>query len=112
MSSHKSIQVSGFDVICFTEETPLDLSKTIRLIEFKEKLEQRAFHYEVDKSLIDDGVECELLQPGSQEWQKGKLKICIEFIPDKLNHSSELDILRSRMIEQEVFNLPDEPDIQ
>lgn len=111
MSSNESIQISEFDVIYFPKEIPLSLSKTIRFIEFKEKLEERALHYDVDKPLMTSGLECELLQPGSQRWQKGKLKISIEFIPDKLNHSSELDVLRSRIIEQEVFNLLDEPEI-
>jgi KGK domain len=112
MNNNESIRASDVDVLCFLEDEPLSLPKTVRFVEFKEELERRIFHRDVDKSLMDSGVACELLQPGSQGWEKGKLKICIEFIPDKLNHSSELDVLRSRMIEQEVVDLLDEPEVQ
>jgi KGK domain len=30
----------------------------------------------------ENGINCSLLQPNSKGWQKGKLKICLEFIPD------------------------------
>lgn len=30
-----------------------------------------------------DGVECELLSPRGGGWQKGKVRICFEFIPDQ-----------------------------
>jgi KGK domain len=33
--------------------------------------------------LLEDGMDCSLLQPGSKGWQKGKLKICFEFIPEE-----------------------------
>ena len=39
--------------------------------------------------LFGDGLECEVLKPGSN-WQKGKVKLCLEFCPDEpeslLNH--------------------------
>jgi KGK domain len=104
MNKNEYIQISEFDVICFSGDEPLSLPKTVRFVEFKERLEERVFHYQSDKPLMDEGIECELLQPGSQGWQKGKVKVCIEFIPDKLNNSSELDVLRSRTIEQEVLD--------
>jgi KGK domain len=31
-----------------------------------------------------DGVECCVLQPGSEKWVKGKVKISLEFIPDEI----------------------------
>lgn len=33
--------------------------------------------------LLEDGMDCSLLQPGSKGWQKGKLKICFEFISEE-----------------------------
>ncbi len=34
------------------------------------------------KEWTEDGVPCEVLQPGGN-WQKGKVRVRIEFIPDK-----------------------------
>ena len=31
---------------------------------------------------IDEGVPCKVLSP-NQNWQKGKIKICLQFIPDQ-----------------------------
>ena len=31
-----------------------------------------------------DGIECCVLQPGSEKWVKGKVKISLEFIPDEI----------------------------
>jgi KGK domain len=55
--------------------------------------------------VFDDGLECDLLQPDKIGWQKGKLKICFEFIPEEpepiaiqdkpiQTHSSPLDEIR------------------
>jgi KGK domain len=55
--------------------------------------------------VFDDGLECDLLQPDRIGWQKGKLKICFEFIPEQSEsmptesdssktHSSPLDEIR------------------
>lgn len=93
MNNNESIRVSELDVLYFSDKETLSLSKTIRFIELIERLEERAFHNEKDKLLMNDGVECELLQPGSQGWKKGKVKIHIEFIPEIIV-SSELDSLR------------------
>ena len=55
--------------------------------------------------IFDDGLKCNLLQPGGKGWQKGNLKICCEFIPEEdepaatqekpiQTHSSPLDEIR------------------
>jgi KGK domain len=52
-----------------------------------------------------EGINCNLLQPDGKGWQKGKLKICFEFIPEEIEpvatqaklvktHSSPLDEIR------------------
>lgn len=49
---------------------------------------------------FDKGKKCEILRAGSQEWQKGKLKINItlEFIPDKPEETkSPLDDVRQEI---------------
>ncbi|WP_319422372.1 KGK domain-containing protein [Pleurocapsa sp. FMAR1] len=40
---------------------------------------------------IDKGVPCKMLSP-NQQWQKGKIKICLQFIPDR--PESMLDDIR------------------
>ncbi|MCY7369099.1 MAG: hypothetical protein LH474_13215, partial [Chamaesiphon sp.] len=55
--------------------------------------------------IFEDGLKCNLLQPDGKGWQKGKLKICCEFIPEEpepiviqdkpaKTHSSPLDEIR------------------
>ncbi len=61
--------------------------------------------YEAFLDLFDDGINCNLLQPNGNGWQKGRLKICFEFIPEEpdpvapqnkpaATHSSPLDEIR------------------
>jgi len=56
-------------------------------------------------NVLLDGMTCNLLQPDGKGWQKGKLKICFEFIPEEpelvstqdntvVTHSSPLDEIR------------------
>lgn len=63
------------------------------------------FYRQADR-WFDEGIECEVLQPASKGWQKGKikLKVTLEFIPDEpsINEpESPLDDLR-RMINEET----------
>lgn len=55
---------------------------------------------------FDEGIDCEVLKPGTKGWQKGKLKlkVTLEFVPDEPNineQDSPLDDLR-RMINEEA----------
>ena len=43
------------------------------------------------KKWIDEGVPCKMLSP-NQNWQPGKIKICLQFIPDE--PESVLDDIR------------------
>ena len=56
-------------------------------------------------NVLLSGVNCDLLQLDGKGWQKGKLKICFEFIPEEpelvstqdkpvATHSSPLDEIR------------------
>ncbi len=44
--------------------------------------ESKYTSYEVLRKALLDGTECTLLQDDGKGWQKGKLKICLEFIPE------------------------------
>ncbi|MBD2130713.1 hypothetical protein H6F97_30835 [Microcoleus sp. FACHB-1] len=49
-----------------------------------------------------EGVKCEVLRPG-KNWQKGKVRLRMEFVPDELNESTpgEPDAVRSPSPETE-----------
>ncbi|AFY46505.1 KGK domain protein [Nostoc sp. PCC 7524] len=60
--------------------------------------------YRCNNQWFNQGIDCEILKPGSQGWQTGKLKIkvTLEFIPDQPNipePESPLDDLRRMMNE-------------
>lgn len=42
-----------------------------------------------------DGVECLILQPGSNGWVKGKVRISLEFIPEEAEEELEEEISTS-----------------
>jgi KGK domain len=44
--------------------------------------ESKYTSYEILRKALLDGTECTLLQDDGKGWQKGKLKICLEFIPE------------------------------
>lgn len=53
---------------------------------------------------LEDGVNCEILQPGGKGWQKGKMRLKVnvevEFIPDEpeaVKPESPLDDLRQKL---------------
>jgi KGK domain len=46
-------------------------------------------------NILTDGTTCNLLQPDGKGWQKGKLKLCFEFIPEEPeDRHSPLDEIR------------------
>jgi len=49
------------------------------------------------EAFFNEGIDCRLLKPGS-DWQTGKIKISIEFIPDEIN--SPLDDIRQTIAEE------------
>jgi KGK domain len=72
------------------------------------------FDSKKDNSKINNellsGINCNLLQPDGKGWQKGKLKICFEFIPEEnepvatqeppvQTHNSPLDEIRNSLVE-------------
>lgn len=88
------IQLSKQDVVSFEDLKPFGLPRTNRFSEFQEKLEEVLKRYGGDnRELLDLGINCEILQLGSQKWQKGKLKISIEFVCE--SNESESNELNS-----------------
>jgi hypothetical protein len=63
---------------------------TYKADEFLDKLRERIGISKKDKWIVE-GVPCKLLSP-NQSWQKGKVKICLQFIPEQAE--SILDDIR------------------
>jgi|GEM_PF-4454012 len=115
----KIIKVSDVDRTSFRDELkdfivtmqgeginiPSLFSKLITFVDGDKITESRYTSYEILRKALLNGTECGLLQPNEQGWQKGKLKICFEFIPEESEsvlaqpdsvetHSSPLDEIR------------------
>ena len=80
-------------------------NEIVGFIETKELSVNKDILNEKVKESLLDGMTCNLLQPDGKGWQKGKLKICFEFIPEEaelvstqdkpvVTHSSPLDEIR------------------
>ena len=54
---------------------------TYKAEEFLNRLGKHIDKHKKDR-WIDKGVPCKMLAP-NQQWQKGRVKICLQFIPDK-----------------------------
>jgi hypothetical protein len=93
----KAIKVSGVDRTLFRDElrdlitimqkenhnVPSLFSKLITFIDGDKINESRYASYEILRKALLNGTECNLPQPDEKGWQKGKLKICFEFIPEE-----------------------------
>jgi len=108
----KTIKVSGLDRTSFRDELkdfivtmqresnsiPSLFSKLITFVDGDKINESRYTSYEMLRKSLFNDTECSLLQPDGKGWQKGKLKICFEFIPEEPDsvetHSSPLDEIR------------------
>src|SRR6476646_11976777 len=58
---------------------------------------KRSCGYDISEAernqLFGKGIECNFLQPGA-DWKTGKIRICVEFIPDETESESPLDDIR------------------
>jgi hypothetical protein len=81
------------------------VNKISTFIKGSEIDENKDISSQIINSALLDGMACTLLQPDGKGWQKGKLKICFEFIPEEpepvaiqdkpiQTHSSPLDEIR------------------
>jgi KGK domain len=115
----KIIKISGIDRTSFRDElrnliismqkeshnVPALLSKLTTFVDGDKINESRYTSYEILRKMLFDSTECTLLQADEKGWQKGKLKICFEFILEEdepiatkekpvESHSSPLDEIR------------------
>ncbi|WP_404785759.1 KGK domain-containing protein [Altericista sp. CCNU0014] len=93
------IQLSEKDVVSFEDFKPLGLSRTNKFSAFQEKLEDFLKRYGLgNEDLLRNGIKCEILQLGSQEWQQGHLRIRVEFSPELKDENSDLNKFRDSEI--------------
>ena len=115
----KTIKMSGIDRTSFRDELKTLItasqkeghniqtlmSKLTTFVDGDKINESRYTSYEILRKALLNGTECTLLQPDEKGWQKGKLKICFEFIPEEADsiaiqekpaepHLSPLDEIR------------------
>ncbi len=92
---HLSLKQSGYSRDYYLEKIETFVEKNTIIEDKNESLEK----------IFGNGMNCSLLQPDGKGWQKGKLKICFEFIPEEIEpvatqelptttHSSPLDEIR------------------
>lgn len=105
------IILSDEDVISMAQDTNLTEASTSTGEELMERLKylvHRSSNLEEDKASdwFGDGVNCKLLLAQGGGWQKGKIRILFEFVPDKptptkplipTDSTSPLDDLRSHL---------------
>lgn len=76
------------DVVSVQPDTfaDLDISRTFRVIHLLEAI-QECFNSDTGvAALFAEGVNCEVLRLGAKAWQKGKMRILLEFCPDRPNN--------------------------
>ncbi len=93
----KTIKIAGIDRTSFRDELKTLIvasqkeghniqslmSKLTTFVDGDKINESRYTSYEILRKALLNGTECTLLQPNEKGWQKGKLKICFEFIPEE-----------------------------
>jgi hypothetical protein len=87
------IKLSGVDRASYRHElmsmiergnlsyTPFQ-TELVSFIHGDEIKENKYTSYEILRKALLDGTDCTLLQDDGKGWQKGKLRICFEFIPE------------------------------
>lgn len=91
---------------------------TFKVSEFLDALAQLVSDHEADWSddnegWFGEGLDCEALRFGKQGWQRGRVRIRLEFCPDrppKLLNESRREPRSGRPM-REIYLQPDEPNI-
>lgn len=60
----------------------LDLPPTLKVAELVEAIAQQLLSQE-EAHLFSKGMTCEVLKFGERNWQKGKIRVSLEFCPDE-----------------------------
>jgi hypothetical protein len=87
------------DVISGIPEEIFDNRHTFTVEDFVKSLKKYCNLQKQYDGLFAKGIDCKILKPGKQ-WQKGKIRITLEFCPEEPNQPpSPLDDLRKQIKE-------------
>lgn len=67
----------------------LNLSTTFKIVELLEAIKGCIESDALETQLFEEGIDCEVLRFSSQNWQKGKVRITVEFCPHELESPLE-----------------------
>lgn len=73
--------LSQDDVIYFVEDDIGSLPATSRVEQLVRKIQSIDPRHERNQIFYQDGLQCEILRPDAQGWQKGIVRVSIEFMP-------------------------------
>jgi KGK domain len=96
--------LSEVSVVTFYDGRPLNLNKTVRECEISEAIINRFGNSDINRQFLQEGVECEMLKPGANEWRKGKVRLVLEFTPE--SHEVPLQLSRDLQESQESIISP------
>ncbi len=68
----------------------LEMSNTFKVVELLEVIKAYSNVDGNESALFSEGLDCEVLKPGAKGWQKGKVKISLQFCPDHTSESTSL----------------------
>ncbi len=94
--NHRFESLESGEVISVQHDTPvLSGHRTFRVGELNEAIESHLkqaianWSEENNGWFTPEGLECEALRFGSKGWQKGRIRLCLEFCPDESNLSAQ-----------------------
>jgi KGK domain len=75
--------LSRHDVVYISESESRqgNLPETSRVEQLIEKIKEVNWIYYENLIFSEDGIECEVLRPNAQGWQKGIVRISVQFMP-------------------------------
>ncbi len=83
--------LSQNEVVCVPVNTfkLLNLSTTFKIVELLEAIKGCIESDALETHLFREGIDCEVLRFSSQSWQKGKVRVTVEFCPHELESPLE-----------------------
>lgn len=82
-----------------SDETYLVSHTTFKVAELLKLMRDSTARSERQKGWFGEGIDCEILKPGAKSWQKGKVRVILEFCPDE--PESPLDDIRQQLKQAE-----------
>jgi hypothetical protein len=107
---NKPVKLDFFDVVSAPKSKSPVGASTFKVMEVASYFVTKVYHENSDtwNEWLDTGVECEVLKMDGHGWQKGKVRISLEFIPDE--EEQEEEILEANLEEESIPpKLPQSP---